>query len=117
MELSAKAIIACAPIWKPVKHILWTFIANIISVVHFFLKNAIISVWQDSKHIFDLSFQICLSMYDHGTIVPTGMTWKKTPCYFATQFAGGLLFEKLKYFEAMLYIFEFLRVWEMQNLD
>ena len=49
-------------------------------------------------------------MYDHGTIVPTGMTWKKTPCYFATQFAGGLLFKKLKYFEAMLYIFEFLLV-------
>ena len=49
-------------------------------------------------------------MYDHGTKVPIGMTWKKIPCYFATQLAGGLLFKKLKYFEAMLYIFEFLRV-------
>ena len=30
----------------------------------------------------------------------------------ATQLAGGLLLKKLKYFEVMLNIFEFLRVWE-----
>ena len=29
-----------------------------------------------------------------------------------TQHAGGLLLKKLKYFEVMLNIFEFLRVWE-----
>ena len=39
-------------------------------------------------------------------------TCKKTPCYSMTQFAGGLLLKKLKYFEVVLNIFEFSQVSE-----
>ena len=37
---------------------------------------------------------------------------KKSIVACATQLAGGLLLKKLKYFEVMLNIFEFSRVWE-----
>ena len=48
----------------------------------------------------------------HGTIIRTGITCKKTLVICANQLAGGLLLKKLKYFEVMLNIFEFSRVWE-----
>ena len=37
---------------------------------------------------------------------------RKSLVICATQLRGGLLFKKLKYFEAMINIFEFSRVWE-----
>ena len=42
----------------------------------------------------------------HGTIIQTGITCKKIPCYMRTQLAaGGLLLKMLKYFKVMLNIF------------
>ena len=37
---------------------------------------------------------------------------RKSLAIFATQLTGGLSLKKLKYFEVMLNIFEFSRVWE-----
>ena len=45
----------------------------------------------------------------HGTILRTGMTYKKTLCYMVTQLEVGVLLKMQKYFEAMLKIFEFSR--------
>lgn len=39
MELSAKTTVICAPIWKPVKHLLWKFIVNIVIAVDFFREK------------------------------------------------------------------------------
>ena len=53
----------------------------------------------------------------HGNIVRTGIACYKNLLWkslvkFATQLAGGLLLKKLKYFEVMLNIFEFSRMWK-----
>ena len=47
--------------------------------------------------------------YNYGTVIRTGITCKKIPCYM---FASDLLLKKLKCFEDILNIFEFSRVWE-----
>ena len=50
----------------------------------------------------------------HGTIIRTGTTCKKIPCYMREgALAGGLLLKMLKYFEVMLNIFEFSHVKEI----
>ena len=57
--------------------------------------------------------QLCQSK--HGAIIRRGITCKKIPSYMrdsACRWFRGLLLKKLKYFEVMLNIFEFLRVWE-----
>ena len=43
----------------------------------------------------------------HGTIIPTGITCKKIPCYMRDSARRWLLLKILKYFEVMLNIFEF----------
>ena len=50
-----------------------------------------------------------IPMFFHGTIIRTGITCKKLPCYILV---GDLLLKKLNYFKVMLNIFEFSRVWE-----
>ena len=61
--------------------------------------------------LFFYNFQICIS-------VPMELYYeqeqhaRKSLLMCATQLAGGLLLKELKYFEVMLNIFEFSRVWE-----
>ena len=49
-------------------------------------------------------------MSDHGTIIRTGITCKKIPCYMCGSACRWLLSNKLKYIQVMLNIFEFSRV-------
>ena len=66
-----------------------------------------------SRKLYFDNFSTCLGLgLSYGTIIPTGITCKKIPCYCLTQLAGGLLLKKLKYFEVMLNIFDLSRVWE-----
>ena len=51
-------------------------------------------------------------LLNHGTVIRTGKTYKKIPCYMYTQLAIGLLLKKPEYFEVLLNIFEFSRVRE-----
>ena len=46
-------------------------------------------------------------MSDHGTIIRTGITCKKIPCYMYGSACRWLLSNKLKYIQVMLNIFEF----------
>ena len=49
----------------------------------------------------------------HGTIIRTGITCKKIPGYMHSSACRWFIVKiKLKYFEVMLNIFEFSRVWE-----
>ena len=57
-------------------------------------------------------FKYVLNGLIHGTITQTGIICKKIPIYI-TQFASGGMLKKLKYFEVMLTIFQFLRMWEI----
>ena len=47
------------------------------------------------------------ALYDHGTIIRTGITCKKIPSYMRD---SACRWKKLKYFEVMLNIYEFSRV-------
>ena len=71
------------------------------------------STLQNIKFHFELltrRLNFYFSTFEHGTIIRTGITCKKTLVICATQLAGGLLLKKLKYFEVMLNIFELSRV-------
>ena len=48
----------------------------------------------------------------HGTIIRKGIPCKKIPCYMRKLACRWFIVKKLKYFEVMLNIFEFLRVRE-----
>ena len=48
--------------------------------------------------------------FEHGTVIRTGITCRKSHVICATQLAGDALLKKLKYFEVILNIFEFSRV-------
>ena len=48
-------------------------------------------------------------MLNHGTIIRTRITCKKSLAICATQLAGSVLLKKLKYFVVILSIFEFFR--------
>ena len=58
--------------------------------------------------IFTRLLHSILYTYIHGTILQTGITWKKIPCYIR----NSAFLRKLKYFEVILKIFEFSQVWE-----
>ena len=55
-------------------------------------------------------FLTVLILIDHGTIIRTGITCKKIPYYMRDSACRWFIDKKLKYFEVMLNIFEFLRV-------
>ena len=66
-------------------------------------------------HFLFICFSIIFScsqiyQYLHETIIRTGITCKKIPCYMRDSACKWL--KKLKYFKVMLNIFEFLLVWE-----
>ena len=51
----------------------------------------------------------------HGTVIRTGITWKKHPLLYVGVGVGAcrwFIVKKIKYFEVMLNIFELSRVWE-----
>ena len=50
---------------------------------------------------------------DHGTIIRTGIIYKKIHCYMRDSASGGLLLKMLTHFEVMLNIFEFPHVKEI----
>ena len=76
---------------------------------YFKAKKAYAGVdWESIKEKYENIHENFVS--NHGTIIRTGITCKKTLVICATQLAGGLLLKKLKYFEVMLNIFEFSRV-------
>ena len=66
-----------------------------------FLKTSYrpVSIFSRASKIYEW----CL--YDHGTIIRTGITCREPLVICTTQLAGGLLVKKLKYFEIMLNIF------------
>ena len=60
---------------------------------------------------FLLSFSLLFLMFYYGTVMQTGMAYKKIPCLTRTaQLAGSVLLKMLKYFEVMLNIFGISRV-------
>ena len=48
----------------------------------------------------------------NGTIIWTGIIWKKITCYMRDSACRWFIVKKAKYFEFMLNIIEFSRVWE-----
>ena len=49
---------------------------------------------------------------EHGTIIRTRITCKEIPCYMRDSACRLFIVKKAKYFEVMLSIFNFSRVWE-----
>ena len=51
-------------------------------------------------------------MFHHGNIIWAAVICQKVPCYMRYSAYRWFIVKKLKYFEVMLNIFEFSRVWE-----
>ena len=92
----------------------------VISVVGWFCSSS--SAQHLVVYIIDLQEKIHLLFKPHpsccntktspyGTIIRTEITCEKILFYMLNSAAGDLLLKKLKYFEVILNIFEFLRVW------
>ena len=73
-----------------------------------FISLRVFTVYMENSLRFEISLRS-----NHGTIIRTGITCKKSLVICATQLAGSLLLKMLKYFEIMLNIFEFSHVKEI----